>query len=46
MNISKKLKEVLPKIQLKINAPRNNVSKTKYFKIYRWDPEQKQKPYV
>ena len=46
MNISKKLKGVFPKIQLKISTSKNNTSKTKYFKIYRWDPEQKQKPYV
>ena len=45
-NISEKLKTVLPKVQLKLNTLQTNKSNMKYFKIYRWDPEQKQKPYV
>ena len=27
-------------------APPKQAQNIKYFKIYRWDPEQKQKPYV
>jgi succinate dehydrogenase (ubiquinone) iron-sulfur subunit len=31
---------------LKIDKPPKAAPKIKYFKIYRWDPEQKQKPYL
>ncbi len=43
MNILNKVQKLLPSLK---KAPVASPSNIQYFKIYRWDPEQRQKPYV